>query len=162
MTPTVFSDSDLVAAAERLAAPFEKLRQRFADSQPRAVVLTFGALKDFKPRADFVTGFLATGGIRAEWSPAFANAQEALDWLASEQPDYAVVCASPAETEQVMDELLAKRPGQIVLDAAGKVDVALTEKWQSAGLDGFVFAGQNKIEKLLEIAYKVEGGAHVE
>ena len=162
LTPTNFSDSGLVAAAERLAAPFEQLRQRFEDSQPRAAVLTFGALKDFKPRADFVTGFLATGGIRAEWSPAFANAQEALNWLASEQPDYAVVCASPAETEQVMDELLAKRPVQVVLDAAGKVDAALSEKWRSAGLDGFVFAGQNKIEKLLEIAHKVEGGAHIE
>ena len=41
----------------------------------KQLLLTFGELKDFKPRADFVSGFLATGGIRSEWSPAFDNAQ---------------------------------------------------------------------------------------
>ena len=45
------------------------------------MLLTFGELKDFKPRADFVSGFLATGGIHSEWSPAFKNAKEANEWL---------------------------------------------------------------------------------
>ena len=73
-------------------------------------MLTFGELKDFKPRADFVSGFLATGGMRAEWSPAFENAQEAVSWLADEKPDYAIVCATSNVTETVMEQLLAGRP----------------------------------------------------
>lgn len=162
LTETDFTDSGLVDVRERLADSFEQLRKQFAQSQPRTVLLTFGVLKDFKPRADFVSGFLATGGIHAEWSPAFANMQEAIDWLGVEQPDYVVVCASPAETEEVMDELLSKKPNGLILDVAGKYDAALSEKWQAAGLDGFIFAGQNKVDKLLDIASKAKGGAHVE
>src|SRR5690625_5590009 len=47
----------------RLAEPYENLRAYFEKDQPKVVLLTFGELKDFKPRADFVKGYLATGGI---------------------------------------------------------------------------------------------------
>ena len=83
----------------RLAEPFEKLRADFGVNQPSTVLLTFGELKDFKPRADFVSGFLATGGIQSQWSPAFIDVQAAIDWLAVEKPDYAIVCATPDVTK---------------------------------------------------------------
>src|SRR5699024_11555834 len=38
----------------RLSQPYEDLRLHFQASQPKVILLTFGALKDFKPRADFV------------------------------------------------------------------------------------------------------------
>ena len=79
----------------RLAEPFEKIRAHFEEQQPTTVLVTFGELKDVKPRADFVSGFLATGGIQSEWSPVFKNGQEANEWLTNEKPDYAIVCATP-------------------------------------------------------------------
>ena len=80
LTDTNFTDWNGIQVEGRLAEPFEKLDAHLQKhSATRIALLTFGELKDFKPRADFVSGFLATGGMRAEWSPAFDNAQEAID-----------------------------------------------------------------------------------
>ena len=75
LTDTNFTDWDGIQFEGRLAEPFEKLAALAKEQPTRIALLTFGELKDFKPRADFVSGFLATGGIHAEWSPAFDNAQ---------------------------------------------------------------------------------------
>ncbi len=159
LTDTNFTDWDGIQFEGRLAEPFEKLAALQKNSTTRIALLTFGELKDFKPRADFVSGFLATGGMQAEWSPAFNHAQQALLWLADEKPDYAIVCATPSLTETIMEQLLAGRPGKLVLDTAGKYDSALSEAWLNAGLNGFIFAGQDKVEKLIAINEKLKGGA---
>ena len=159
LTDTNFSDWEGVPIEGRLAEPFEKLALQQKDSATRIALLTFGELKDFKPRADFVNGFLATGGMRAEWSPTFDHAQQAVSWLADEKPDYAIVCATSTLTETVMEQLLAGRPEKLILDAAGKYDSTLSETWLNAGLNGFIFAGQDKVGKLKTINDKLEGAA---
>jgi methylmalonyl-CoA mutase len=158
LTDTNFTDWDGIQLEGRLAEPFEKLAAQQKNSATRIALLTFGELKDFKPRADFVSGFLATGGMSAEWSPAFENAQQALLWLADENPDYAIVCATPSLTETVMEQLLVGRPEKLILDTAGKYDAALSETWLNAGLNGFIFVGQDKVEKLVAINDKLKGG----
>ena len=141
----------------RLAEPFEKIRTHFQEQQPKTVLVTFGELKDIKPRADFVSGFLATGGIHSEWSPQFKNAHEANKWLANESPDYVVVCAKPNVTEEVMTDLLKGLPSGILIDAAGKFETEVSESWLANGLNGFIFSGQDKIVKLTEIKNKWKG-----
>lgn len=158
LTDTNFADWEGIQIEGRLAEPFEKLAALQKDSTTRIVLLTFGELKDFKPRADFVSGYLATGGMRAEWSPAFDNAQQAVSWLAAEKPNYAIVCATSNLTETVMEQLLAGRPEELILDVAGKYDSSLSETWLNAGLNGFVFAGQDKVGKLIAINDKLKGG----
>ncbi|MER2088366.1 MAG: methylmalonyl-CoA mutase family protein [Sporosarcina sp.] len=159
LTDTDFSDWDGLQLYGRLAEPFEKLVAKRKDNHVRTVLLTFGDLKDFKPRADFVSGFLATGGMRVEWSPSFDNAQQALHWLADEKPDYAIVCAIPSVTESVLDQLIEGCSDKLILDAAGKYEAALSQKWLNAGLNGFIFAGQDKVGKLIAINEKLKGGA---
>ena len=159
LTDTDFTDWEGIQLEGRLAEPFEKLAAEQKEDETNIALLTFGNLKDFKPRADFVSGFLATGGMRTKWSPAFDNAQQAIEWLKHEKPAYAIVCATSNLTETVMDQLLAGSPQHLVLDAAGKYDAALAEKWMNAGLNGFVFAGQDKVEKLIAINDKLKGGA---
>ncbi|MEK5038692.1 methylmalonyl-CoA mutase family protein [Sporosarcina sp. FSL K6-3457] len=155
---TEFADWSGIAVEGRLAEPFEDLRLLFSKEQPRTVLLTFGALKDFKPKADFVTGFLATGGIQCEWSPAFEDAQAAQAWLANEQVDYAIVCATSDMTEAVMETILEGWPENILLDVAGKYEPTMTQQWLDAGLNGFLFAGQNKVDKLIAIHTARKGG----
>jgi len=159
LTNTNFTEWNGIQLEGRLAEPFEKLAALQQDSATRIALLTFGELKDFKPRVDFVSGFLATGGMRAEWSPTFDNAQQAVSWLAEEKPDYAIVCATSNLTETVMEQLLGGRPEELVLDVAGKYDSALSDTWLNAGLNGFIYAGQDKVEKLMAINDKLEGGA---
>ena len=159
LTDTNFTDWDGIQFEGRLAEPFEKLAALQKDSATRIALLTFGELKDFKPRADFVGGFLATGGMRAEWGPTFDNAQQAVTWLADDKPDYAIVCATSSLTETIMEQLLAGRPEGLALDVAGKYDSALSETWLNAGLNGFIYAGQDKVGKLIAINDKLEGAA---
>ncbi|KXH87505.1 methylmalonyl-CoA mutase family protein [Sporosarcina sp. HYO08] len=155
--PLAQNDQQLLIA-NRLAEPFEQLREQFAVAQPQTVLLTFGELKNFKPRADFVEGFLATGGIQSTWSPAFQSAQQAKEWLAQEKPDYAIVCAASGETEQFVEGLLQAGVPNVILDIAGKYDDKLSQKWQQAGINGFLYAGQHKVDKLLDIKSKWQGG----
>ena len=149
-----------IKKTERPAGMFESYRQKFAASQPETVILTFGQLKDFKPRADFVAGFLSTGGIHSKWSPAFTSANEAVAWLEKEKPDYAIVCANDATVQSVMQTLLNKRPAGIMIDVAGKFNDQIVTAWKEEGLTGTIYNGQDKIAKLQSIHELCKGGRH--
>jgi methylmalonyl-CoA mutase len=158
LTPTNFDDWNNIGSIQRMAEPFEKLRYRCRENQPKTVILTFGELKDFKPRADFVSGFLATGGIKSSWSPAFDAVDEAIEWLHREKPDYVIVCADDQIVSKIMITLLETLPEGIILDVAGKIDEETLRLGKEKGLNGMIFKGQNKIEKLHDILDLWEGG----
>ena len=143
----------------RLAEPFEGLRHSFSEKQPKTVLLTFGKLKDFKPRADFVSGFLAAGGIKSDWSPVFDSAEHAIEWLQKEKPEYAIVCGKDEVVAAVLETLLGQLPVGIMLDVAGEIDEETLQHWKQLGLNGIVFNGQNKIEKLQDILNSWQGGS---
>ncbi|MGG0642933.1 methylmalonyl-CoA mutase family protein [Sporosarcina gallistercoris] len=142
----------------RPAYPFEELRKKSAEQQIDIRLLVFGSLKSYKPRADFATGFLATGGLSAKQSPSFEDAASALEWLDSEKPDYVIVCASPDMTMEVVPDLISNKPAGVLMDAAGLVEEEVMSHWLAGGLDGFVFNGQNRVEKLTQILNRWKGG----
>ncbi|MFC5603491.1 methylmalonyl-CoA mutase family protein [Sporosarcina koreensis] len=158
LTSTNFDEWGGINQIARLSEPFEKLRQSFSENQPKTVLLTFGKLKDFKPRADFVTSFLASGGIKSSWSPAFENVEQAVEWLDTEKPDYAIVCGKDEIVSAEMESLLEKLPADIMLDVAGKIDQNTMHKWKQLGLNGMIFNRQNKIEKLQSVLTSWQGG----
>ena len=51
--------------------------------------------------------------------------------------------------------LLADKPANVVLDAAGKFKEEQAE-WTANGLNGFIFAGQNIIEKLNAVTASIK------
>jgi len=128
----------------RIAKPFEDLRQEFKNSPINVSILTYGTFKKIKPRTDFVKGVFATAGITAEVTEPFTDVEKAKEWLANTSADYVVLSAIDEDTKEVIPAILAAKPGHVILDAAGKFD----EAWESQGLNGFVYAGQNIIEKL--------------
>lgn len=132
---------------KRLAIPFEKVRESYAQQKAKMAILTFGELKNFKPRADFVAGFFATAGITMEQSGALATLEEAERWLETAQYDYIVVAATDDDALQLVPALLKVKQEQQLLDVAGKFKEQ-EQVWRAAGLNGFIFAGQNIIEKL--------------
>lgn len=158
LTETNFKDSPAVTVSKRLAEPFEFLRSRPEGTLPETALLNFGLLKDYKPRADFVSGFLAVGGIEPTWSPSFETIDQALIWITENQPDYAVICAPAGQAEEVITKFLNVYDGNTVLDAAGKYSEEQSTKWFADGLHGFVYAGQDKVQKLNEIARMTKGG----
>lgn len=146
------STEETLSVPNRLTTKYEQLRESFGKDQPKTVLLSFGQLKDFKARADFVAGFLATAGIKAEQSPAFASVDEANEWMAENDFDYGIVCAHPNETEDVMKELTVNFPSGKWIDVAGKYDEATEKAWQEAGVTGFIYQGQDQLEKFAYIA----------
>lgn len=150
---------DLVPTVEvegRLAEPYEKLRASFEKSQPKTVLLTFGKLKDFKARADFVTGFLAAAGIKSEWSPTFQSVAEANEWIAENDFDYGVICVHPDEIDAVMEQFIEDFPTNKWIDVAGKYDEEVEAAWRKAGISDFIFKGQDQLEKLRAIQKRWE------
>ncbi|WP_431029890.1 methylmalonyl-CoA mutase family protein [Lysinibacillus sp. LZ02] len=135
------------ADVKRLAIPFENLRKEFAAANAKIAVLTFGELKNFKPRADFVAGFFNTAGITPEQSGAIDTIDAAKAWLAQADFNYVCIAATDDDTKALVPALLEDKPAHIVLDAAGKFKEE-ADTWTAQGLNGFIFAGQNIIEKL--------------
>src|SRR5699024_6757596 len=129
------------------------------ETEHHVVLLNFGALKDFKPRTDFVTGFLAAGGVETTWSPAFATVDEGVKWVNENEFDYGVICASAKETEAFVDAFLEHFPGNKQIDVAGKYEEQMMQRWQEKGLKGSVYKGQDQLEKLhaLKSLFEKEG-----
>lgn len=132
---------------KRLAIPFEKLRESYAQQNAKMAILTFGELKNFKARADFVAGFFATAGITIEQSGALSTIEEAERWLKTTDYDYIVVAATDDDAKTVVPALLKVKQEKQLLDVAGKFKEE-EQAWQADGLNGFIFAGQNMIQKL--------------
>lgn len=144
------------AQVKRIALPFENLRASFAQAGVKAAILTFGELKNFKPRADFVQGFFATAGFVADQTEGFQTIEEAKAWLKAADYDYVVVAATDDDTKQLIPALLDGKKQGLVLDAAGKYKEE-ADAWTANGLNGFIFAGQNIVEKLNGVVTTVKG-----
>jgi len=145
-----------VAALQRLAKPFEELRTQYAALNAKYAILTYGELKNYKPRADYVAGVLAVAGVEPTVTEGFKTVEEAKAYLQTTDATYVIVAATDDDTKTLIPALLEGKPANITLDAAGKYKEE-ADAWQQAGLNGFVFAGQNIVEKLQEIAATVKG-----
>src|SRR5690606_21039734 len=121
-------------------------------------LIRIGTLKAVKPVADFAAGVLAVGGIRPELSPLFDTAEEALGYLQSEQPRYAILCAPGDQAEQSVRTVLEGKPGATILDAAGRFPDETAASLREAGLNGFHYRGQDILDKLTEVKGILEGG----
>lgn len=143
------------AHVKRIAIPFENLRANFAQAGLKPAILTFGELKNYKPRADFVQGFFATAGIVAHQTAGFQTIEDATVWLANTDCDYVVIAATDEDTKAIVPALLQSKKANVVLDAAGKYkDEEAT--WTANGLNGFIFAGQNIVQKLNDVVTRVK------
>ncbi|WP_026023080.1 methylmalonyl-CoA mutase family protein [Paenisporosarcina sp. TG20] len=141
---------------ERLAIPFEKLRKHFADNPMKSAVVSFGVLKDVKPRADFVQGFLQAGGLNPEMSPVFTTTSDAWHWVKSNQIDYVVIAAKDQVVTELLSEFLNQADKQTIIDVAGKFTEE--QQWRDLGLNDTVFVGQDLIEKMNQLVHvKKEG-----
>lgn len=141
----------LFSEVNRLAIPFENLRKQYSESKPKIGILTFGKLKDFKPRADFVKGFFATAGIVPSQSGEIETIEAAIEWLNNTDASYVVLAAKDEDTKSIVPALLKAKRNGLLLDVAGKYKEQEAE-WKSTGLNGFIFAGQDIVEKLGTLA----------
>jgi methylmalonyl-CoA mutase len=159
--PATISFAPLAAA--RLAAPFERLRDRSDEilkktgKRPRVFLANLGGAADFTARATFAKSFFESGGIEAIDSDGFSDASALaaacrasgarLACLCSSDKVYAEQAAQTAHALQaagIAHIYLAGRPGE--LEAALK----------AAGVGTFIFAGADALAVLGDAYRKVE------
>lgn len=143
---------------ERLAKPFEELRVHFNGNPLHAAVVSFGVLRDVKPRADFVQGFLQAGGMNPTMSPVFTEPMAAWHWVKANKVDYVVVAAKDELTKEVLIQFMQQTDQQTIIDVAGKHPEE--SQWRELGLNGSIFAGQDVIVKMRQLIEVKKAGSH--
>ena len=143
-------------SGERLSLPFEGLRRRAQKStrKPVAGLIGLGELKTHKSRADFVKGFLATGGIHAHQSKECVSKEDILHFVEETRYPYYVVCGKDEAYHDQLPmivESIHVIDADIVIDIAGKIPDEKRNKWEHMGLNGSIYNKQNILKKVDEL-----------
>jgi methylmalonyl-CoA mutase len=146
-------DSDVFEARQgmRLAEPFEHLRDAAQKAGAPAIFLaTLGAPGAFAARASFAKGLFEAGGLPTRGGEDHhADVGALVASFAASGAHAACLCASDADyaASAEMAVRALKQAGCTFLALAGKPG-ASEETLRAAGVDAFVFAGQDAVTQL--------------
>ena len=138
----------------RLVEHFEQLRtdaqnyfQKKGD-HPKAVVINFGCLKDYKPSLDFVTGVLATGGVTAE-----AISYDQFQSISNEQ--VIIFCGKDEDYQSIHSSFITKlktanKKAYLYIYGAGH-----EKKVKEFGFKGFLSPNMNAYTFLVTLHHKL-------
>ena len=144
----------------RFSEIYESFWSYFQKESLRVILLNFGSLQDIKSRADFVSGFLAAGGIKTEWSPSFSTVDEGMAWIQEQSFDYGIICVPPVEAEKVVAQFDTNITKNLWLDIAGNYGKEVEHHWQEYGISGCIYKGLDQIEKYAAIKNRWEEMKH--
>lgn len=144
----------------RAAAIFEELRGKAVfiktdkGDLPKALLLNFGTIKQWKARNDFSADVLHVGGFETVNSPEFNNVGDALQFVVESDFPIVVICSSDIKYPDFVEELsvLIKnlKPNiKLILSGYPKDYI---EKFKLAGVDDFVYM-KSDIYKFLSNLY---------
>jgi methylmalonyl-CoA mutase len=147
---------------KRLSGNFESLRRRSLKlkDKPVAGLILLGNIKSHKARADFVTGFLAAGGIGVLPSKECLTIEDAREFVTGSPADYFVICGRDDEYEAMAKEIIRSVKSSkedLLIDLAGRLNETEMKKLSDAGLNGSIYFGQEMIEKLDALLNRWEG-----
>ncbi len=133
----------------RLAEGFEELRLRTERSgrRPKAFMLTIGNLAMRKARSGFSCNFFSVAGFEVVDNNGFATVKEGVDAAVKAKADIIVLCSSDDEYPALAPQAVATTKGKGILVLAG-YPKAIVEELKAAGVENFIYAGQNVLEAL--------------
>jgi methylmalonyl-CoA mutase len=150
-------------APMRLAAPFERLRDRSdrilaeKGTRPRVFLANLGTPADFTARAAFAKGFFETGGIEAVDTAGFGEPATLAAAFKASAADLVCLCSSD-KVYPALAGLAAK-----ALQAAGATHIYLAGRpgeqeaaLRAAGVSEFIFAGGDALAVLQEAWLRME------
>lgn len=138
----------------RLAEPYEKLRKRAEKltrekSAPAVGLICLGKLKNHKARADFISGFLAPGGIKTKRSQAIEGINDALNFVQETKLYAFVLCGSDDDYKafgtETVQAIKASFP-HVKLYLAGLPDEAEQKALLDNGISQFIHLKSNCYE----------------
>jgi methylmalonyl-CoA mutase len=150
-------------APMRLAAPFEKLRDKSDDilkkagARPKVFLANLGTPADFTARASFAKSFFETGGIEAIDTEGFSDPTALGAAFNASGAALACLCSSDkvyAEQATVAAKALQAAGGNHIYLAGrpGEQEASL----RAAGVNDFVFAGGDALAALQEVYKRMD------
>lgn len=153
-------------AMNRLSEPFEKLRQSACQLDNNQVGLVcLGELKEYKARADFMTGFISAGGLQGVKSQGLKASVDAHTFIVESNLKHYVLCSSNENYNILGLELLKqlkKELPKVHFYLAGLPDKESQGQWLEAGIRDFVHLKTNCYEFNSSIITELEEVGHCE
>jgi len=140
----------------RAVEKLETLRTAINSSKKnkKVYMLNIGSIAEFKPRADFVAGFLQVGGFEVISSNGFTTAEEAI--LAARKTNAAAycICATDDNYPHLVADICAKLKDKPMILAGYPLD--MVEKYREQGINLFVHLKADVFETLIALANLME------
>lgn len=153
-------------ARQRLSEPYENLRQSASQLDHNQVgLLCLGELKEYKTRADFMTGFLAAGGLQGVKSQGLKGSVDAHSFIVKSKIKHFVLCSSNENYNNLGIEMfkqLKKDLPNVHFYLAGLPDKEMYNHWIEAGIRDFVHLKTNCYEFNSSIIHELEKVGHCE
>jgi methylmalonyl-CoA mutase len=163
--PQVFHSIQQIAK-QRLSEPFENLRQRTCQLDNNQVgLICLGDLKEYKARTDFMTGFLAAGGLQGVKSQGVKASIDAHTFIAESHLKHYVLCSSNENYNNLGLEILKQLNRELPnvhFYLAGLPEKETQSQWHEAGIRDFVHLKTNCYEFNSSIINELEGERHHE
>lgn len=149
----------------RLSEPFEYLRsisqeiERKSGVKPQVGMICLGELKQYKPRLDFMKGFLAAGGIQANESEAITSLEHVKQFIRNQNTKYLCLCGSNEQYETLGRRILAALKNEFpnrYFYLAGIPDKDKQKEWVNEGIKEFIHLKSNCYETLSSILTELE------
>lgn len=144
----------------RLCAAFEDLRDRAdAAGRPLTVFLaSLGSAADHSPRSTYIRNLLASGGIAVAGGGDYRRVEDVAEAFAASGCRVAVIASADTVYGRMAE------PAALALKAIGAHHVALAGRpgeaeagFRAAGVDRFIFSGQDAIATLGELQDVIAG-----
>ncbi|WP_371345063.1 methylmalonyl-CoA mutase family protein [Ancylobacter sp. IITR112] len=137
---------------ERLAEPFERLREAAAASRPQVFLAALGTPADSATRAGFARAAFEAGGIAATGADGFSDLPSLVAAFRASGAALACLCGSDANyAERAVEAAQAlKAAGARAIILAGKPGMEEAAQ-RAAGIDAYLFAGLDLVAFLREM-----------
>lgn len=148
----------------RLSEPFEKLRRmaekmELAGNKLAAGLICLGDLKSHKARMDFITGFLAPGGIHACQSQNIDEPAQAVQFVNETNLQHYVICGTDKQYDEFAIEIartVKEKHSSVKLYLAGQPNRDKQELLKQAGIEGFIHLRSNCFDILSSLLSEME------
>lgn len=147
----------------RLSEPYENLRRISENLETKPVVglICIGGLKQFKPQADFIAGFLAPGGIATEKNEGTDSWEQIQKYIESSNHLTYCLCGAYGEFEEwglsIVKEFHANYPEKR-LYLAGLPEAK--DVWLQSGVTDFFHRQSNCYDSLSSLLTEMEETTH--
>ncbi|MCA9735007.1 MAG: acyl-CoA mutase large subunit family protein [Deferribacteres bacterium] len=149
----------------RGAEPFEKLRTTMEEYKKKhgkgiqVFLANIGSVAQFKPRADFSTGFFQIVGFDVINPAGYAIIDEAVSAASKSAAPIVVLCSTDQMYPEIVPEFTTKlkqtKPQTIVILAGYPKDYL--DEFQKAGVDEFIHLRANAYDILSDLMHKTGG-----